>query len=117
MTLTAAKSIPFISGGTNFNAIFQRANRAYDRIVILSDMQGWVGGGAPVQPFKDYQKRFNVAPRVYSFDLKGYGTLQFLQERVYCLAGWSDRVFEMMQKLDRDPEALVRDVDAVPLEA
>ena len=115
-TLTAAQSIPFISGGTNFNAIFQRANRAYDRIVILSDMQGWIGGGAPVQPFADYQKRYGVASRIYSFDLKGYGTLQFPQERVYCLAGWNDRVFEMMQKLDRDPQALVREVETVLLE-
>ena len=55
----------------------------------------------------------SVPPRM---DLKGYGTLQFPQERVYCLAGWSDRVFEIMQKLDRDPEALVRDVESVPLE-
>jgi hypothetical protein len=116
-TLTAAQSIPFISGGTNFNAIFQRANRAYDRIVILSDMQGWVGGGAPIQAFADYQRRHAIEPRVYSFDLKGYGTLQFPQERVYCLAGWSDRVFEIMSKLDRDPEAFVREVEAVPLES
>ncbi len=114
-TLTAAASIPFAAGGTNFNAIFERANRAYDRIVILSDMQGWIGGGAPVQPFAAYQKRYAVAPRVYSFDLKGNGTLQFPQERVYCLAGWSDRVFEIMQKLDRDPEALVHEVESVPL--
>ncbi len=114
-TLTAAQSIPFASGGTNFNAIFQRANRAYDRIVILSDMQGWIGGGAPVQPFADYKVRHAVTPRVFSFDLLGCGTLQFPQERVYCLAGWSDRVFEMMQKLDRDPEALVRDVEAIEL--
>jgi 60 kDa SS-A/Ro ribonucleoprotein len=35
-----ARSIPFAQRGTNFNAIFQRANRAYDRIIILSDMQG-----------------------------------------------------------------------------
>ncbi len=115
-TLTAANGISFASGGTNFNAIFERANRAYDRIVILSDMQGWVGGGAPVQPFAAYQRRYNVAPRVFSFDLKGQGTLQFPQERVFCLAGWSDRVFEIMQKLDRDPEALVREVESVPLE-
>lgn len=114
-TLTAAAGIPFAAGGTNFNAIFERANRAYDRIVILSDMQGWIGGGAPVQPFAAYQKRYAVAPRVYSFDLKGNGTLQFPQERVYCLSGWSDRVFEIMQKLDRDPEALVHEVESVPL--
>jgi len=69
-----------------------------------------------VQPFADYKTRYSVTPRVFSFDLKGYGTLQFPQERVYCLAGWSDRVFEIMQKLDRDPEALVRDVESVPLE-
>lgn len=115
-TLTAANSIPFISGGTNFNAIFQRANRAYDRIIVLSDMQGWVGGGAPIQAFAEYQKKYDVAPRVYSFDLKGYGTLQFPQERVYCLAGWSDRVFEIMEKLDRDPHAMVREVEAISIE-
>jgi len=111
-----ANSIPFASGGTNFNAIYQRANRAYDRIVILSDMQGWVGDGSPVLSFAEYQKRYAIAPRVYSFDLKGYGTMQFPQERVYCLAGWSDRVFEIMQKLDRDPQALIHEVDSVPLE-
>ena len=114
-TLTAAQRIPFLSGGTNFNAIFQRANRAYDRIVILSDMQGWVGGGAPLRAFEDYKTRHAVTPRVFSFDLKGYGTLQFPQERVYALAGWSDRVFEVMQKLDHEPAALVREVEAVPL--
>ncbi|HWA25294.1 MAG TPA: TROVE domain-containing protein [Lacunisphaera sp.] len=116
-TLTAAASIPFISGGTNFNAIFERANRTYQRIVILSDMQGWIGGGAPVASFAAYQRLFSVEPRVYSFDLKGHGTMQFPQERVYALAGWSDRVFDIMQKLDRDPSALVREVEAVALEA
>jgi 60 kDa SS-A/Ro ribonucleoprotein len=114
-TLTSAQRIPFMSGGTNFNAIFQRANRAYDRIVILSDMQGWIGGGAPLRAFEDYKTRHAVTPRVFSFDLKGYGTLQFPQERVYALAGWSDRVFELMQKLDHEPAALVREVEAVPL--
>jgi len=114
-TLTAARRIPFVSGGTNFHAIFTRANRAYDRIVILSDMQGWIGGGAPVQSFAAYEARHGVAPRVFSFDLKGYGTMQFPQERIYCLAGWSDRVFEIVHKLDRDPAALVREVESVPL--
>lgn len=116
-TLTAARSIPFASGGTNFNAIFECANRAYDRVIVLSDMQGWIGGGAPLVPFADYQRRHAVQPRVFSFDLKGLGTLQLPQERVFCLAGWSDRVFELMQKLDRDPAALVREVEAVSLAA
>ena len=115
-TLTSARRIAFASGGTNFNAVFQRANKAYDRIVFLSDMQGWIGGGAPLGPLADYQRRYEVRPRIYSFDLKGLGTLQFPHERVYCLAGWSDRVLEILQKLDRDPEALVREVEAVSLD-
>lgn len=114
-TLSAAQAIPFISGGTNFNAIFTRANRAYDRIIILSDMQGWIGDGAPVRAFADYKTRHAVTPRVFSFDLKGYGTLQFPQERVVCLAGWSDRMLELLHKLDRDPDALLREVEAVEL--
>ncbi|AWI08934.1 hypothetical protein CKA38_06430 [Ereboglobus luteus] len=114
-TLTAAKSIPFAAGGTDFNAIFQCANRAYDRVIVLSDMQGWIGGGAPLAALADYERAHNASPRIFSFDLNGYGTLQFPRERVYCLAGWSDRVFEIMQKLDHDPRALVREVEAVEL--
>ena len=37
-----------VAGGTNFNAIFERAGTVYDRIVILSDMQGWMSGGQNV---------------------------------------------------------------------
>ncbi len=114
-TLTAAASIPFVSGGTNFHAIFQRANRAYDRIVVLSDMQAWVGDGAPVESFADYERRHRVEPRVFSWDLRGHGTLQFPAERVYALAGWSDRALELLPRLDRDPQALLREVEAVPL--
>jgi hypothetical protein len=115
-TLTAAESIPFAAGGTDFNAIFECANRAYDRVIVLSDMQGWIDGGAPNAAVAEYQNKYAAAPRIFSFDLQGYGTLQFPQERVYCLAGWSDRVFDIMQKLDRDPHALVREVEAVQLD-
>ena len=115
-TLSLAKCIPFKAAGTNFNAIFQHANRAYERIIILSDMQGWMGDGAPVKAFAGYEQRFSAKPLIYSLDLKGYGTLQFPQERVFCLAGWSERVFDVMHKLDRDPAALVREVEAIPLD-
>lgn len=114
-TLSAADSIPFVAGGTNFNAIFQRANRAYDRVVVLSDMQAWVGGGAPVESFAAYRRRHRVEPRVFSWDLRGCGSLQFPAEGVYALAGWSDRALELLPRLDRDPQALLREVEAIPL--
>jgi hypothetical protein len=35
--------------GTNFHCIFQTANRGYDRIIILSDMQALISEIAAVE--------------------------------------------------------------------
>lgn len=113
--LTIAKSIPFIGGGTNFHSIFQTANRAYDRVVILSDMQGWVGYNSPVREFNDYKTRLGCSPFIYSFDLQGYGTLQLPESKVFCLAGFSDKVFDIMKLLESDKQALVNEIKKVEL--
>lgn len=101
--------------GTNFNAIFQTAKRKYDRIVILSDMQGWMGGGAPNKAFEAYKARTGAEPFVYSFDLQGYGSLQFPEPKVFALAGFSEKVFDLMGMLERDPAALVKEIERVEL--
>ncbi len=101
--------------GTNFNAIFQTAKRKYDRIVILSDMQGWMGGGAPTKAFEAYKARTGAEPFVYSFDLQGYGSLQFPEPKVFALAGFSEKVFDLMGMLERDPAALVKEIERVEL--
>ena len=106
------------AGGRNFNSVFRRAKRAYDRIVILTDMQGWMSdgynvGGAPTKAFADYRERTSADPHVYSFDLQGYGTLMFPAHNVYALAGFSETVFDVMALLERDRNALVREIEAV----
>ena len=103
------------SAGTNFHSIFNRADRAYDRIIILSDMQGWIGGHTPVQTFGAWKARHRADPKVFSFDLKGYGTLQFPERQVFCLAGFSDKTMDTLKMLDTDPGALIRQIEAVPL--
>lgn len=100
-------------GGTDFRAIFARASLPYDRIVILSDMQGWVGYDAPTGAFEEYVRRVGKRPRVYSLDLAGMGTLQFPQAQVYALAGFSERIFDVMAALEQDRSALVSRIDAV----
>jgi hypothetical protein len=40
--MSIRSSFRYSGGGTNFKSIFQKANKKYDRIIILSDMQGWV---------------------------------------------------------------------------
>ncbi len=116
-TLTLAKAIAARApgGGTNFHAIFQTARAAYDRIILLSDMQGWMGHDAPVASFKAYRNRTAADPKVFSFDLNGYGTLQFPERNIYCLAGFSDKTLQTMKFLEEDQHALMREIEAIAL--
>lgn len=103
------------SAGTNFHSIFQRAQRGYDRVIILSDMQGWIGGHAPTSTFAEWKARYRCDPKVFSFDLNGYGTLQFPERDVYALAGWSDKALETLQFLDSDKRALINEIEKIQL--
>lgn len=103
------------SGGTNFHSIFETAKRAYDRIIILSDMQGWIGHYAPTKSFSAYKKRTGANPFIYSFDLQGYGSMQFPANNVFCLAGFSDKVLDIMQLLETDRQALISEIEKVEL--
>ncbi len=116
-TLTLAREIVRHAplGGTNFPAIFEQAKAAYDRIVILSDMQGWIGHHAPTAAFAAYKQRCGADPRVFSFDLAGYGTLQFPERNVFCLAGYSDKALQTMRFLEEDKHALLREIEAIEL--
>lgn len=109
------------SRGTDFHSIFQLAQKPYARIIILSDMQAWMTsadgyfnvGGNPAASFADYKGRSGAKPHVYSWDLAGLGTLQFPEERVYALAGFSEKVFDLMALLEQDKQALLNTIEAV----
>ncbi len=103
------------AGGTNFQSIFEKANQAYDRIIILSDMQAWVNYNVPTDVFNKYKKRYGTNPYIYSFDLNGYGSLQFPENKVFALAGFSDKVFDLMSLLETDRNALVNEIEKVEL--
>lgn len=115
-TIGLMEAFRFQSGGTNFHSIFQVANKRYDRIVILSDMQGWVGHQTPAQAFQEYKRRMAADPFIYSFDLRGYGTMQFPEKKVAALAGFSDKVFELMGLMEQGPGALIGKINAVELQ-
>jgi 60 kDa SS-A/Ro ribonucleoprotein len=116
-TLTLAQAIEqkAMGGGTNFHSIFATAKRAYDRVIILSDMQGWIGHYTPKVAYDAWKQRTKANPKVYSFDLAGYGSLQFPESQVYCLAGFSDQTMDTLQRLESDPRALLRMIEAVEL--
>lgn len=112
-TITIANSIRFASGGTNFRAIFQVANKKYDRVFILSDMQGWIGHETPTFEFNAYKKATSANPFVYSFDLNSYGTMQFPENNVFCIAGFSEKIFDTIKLLETDKQALFKAIQSV----
>jgi len=112
---TISNQLHFNGGGTDFHCIFNKINKPYDRLIILSDMQGWVGYHTPKAEFDQYCKRSNCHPNIFSFDLNGAGTLQFPENKIYALAGFSDKVFEIMGMLEEDRQALIHKIESVEL--
>jgi hypothetical protein len=112
-TITITNSLMFEGESTDFNSIFPVANKKYDRVIILSDMQGWVGNKAPVSSYQDWKKRTGSDPFLYSFDLTNYGTLQFPENKILCLAGFSNEIFNIMSLLEKDKNALVNEVKKI----
>ena len=116
-TLTTAKRIEDKAryAGTNFHAIFEKARKGYDRILILSDMQAWMGYDTPAETFKKYRKRTGDSPKVYTFDFAGHGTLQFPERDVFCLAGFSDKTMDTLRFLEEDKSALMQEIEAIEI--
>jgi hypothetical protein len=104
-----------VGHGTDFKAIFNKIGKSYDRIVIFSDMQGWMGYNCPKDAFKEYKRRTGADPFIYSVDLAGYGSLQFPETKVATMAGFSEKMFEVMAMAETDPQALINRVRAVEL--
>ena len=106
--------------GTNFQSIFERANAPYDRIVIFSDMQAWEtrqncsfygsmynDTSIPTKALAEYRQRHKVNSHIFSIDMSGYGSLQFPENRVYAMAGFSEKIFDVMALFEQDREALI----------
>jgi hypothetical protein len=114
-TLASTIEAAATGGGTDFHVIFRDAKKAYDRVILLSDMQAWVGHNTPATDLAAYKRKFSCDPRIFSFDLNGHGTLQFPEHKVYALAGFTDAVLGTLKNLEKDPAALVHAIEEIEL--
>ena len=103
------------SRGTNFHAPFQRAVKAYDRMIFLSDEQGWIEYDTPVNDLRRYERVYNCKSYIYSWDLSGYGNMQFPEDRVIALAGFSDRIFDLMRNAETDKSVMLHAIEEIEL--
>lgn len=92
--------------GTEFNSIFTKLGKNYDRVFVISDMQG-----------ASYLERATYKDaHIYSIDICGYGTTMFKPgNKVYSLFGYSADIYELVKKVEIDPKAIIKEIEAIEI--
>lgn len=120
-TLDSVKLLDHTTGGTNFESIFDliiKERKRYDRIFILSDMMAWIQTNwSPKTMLEKYKAIMSTDPFIYSFDLKGQGTTQFdTGGKVVQVAGYSEKIFDIIKLAETDKEALLKTIESYPIQ-
>ena len=93
-------------------------NQVVDKVMVFTDCQLWNtynGGESMDTVWKRYKK---MAPnaKLYLFDLAGYGNtpLNVQRDDVYLVAGWSDKIFNVLSAIEEGSNA-VKLINAITL--
>ena len=86
-------------------------HRVMDKVMLFTDCQLWDSDWADEHIAESWDRyKREVAPdaRLYIFDLAGYGQSPVSMKRddVYCIAGWSDKVFDILAAVERGKSAI-----------
>ena len=85
-------------------------NIVMDKVMMFTDCQMWNSYGTGETIRKEWDKYKKIAPnaKLYLFDLNGYGNtpLNIVREDVALIAGWSDRIFEMLEAIENGSNAI-----------
>ncbi|WP_342648698.1 TROVE domain-containing protein [Mucilaginibacter sp. CSA2-8R] len=91
-----------------------------DKVMLFTDGQLWNNTGHESENIQtlwlQYKNQVATGAKLYLFDLQCYGQtpLRIAQNGVYLLSGWSDKIFEVLDALDRGSTA-VSEIDNVEL--
>jgi 60 kDa SS-A/Ro ribonucleoprotein len=84
--------------------------KVVDKVMLFTDCQLWnsTGGTDNIADLWKAYKRLAPDAKLYLFDLAGHGTvpLQVLREDVFLIAGWSDKVFDVLKAVENGSDAL-----------
>ena len=89
------------------------SRRKMDKVMFFTDMQMWDshGGRSHLATSWDRYKK-QVAPKasMYLFDLTGYGStpLQVKRNDVFLIAGWSDKIFDVLNAIEKGGDAIAK---------
>ncbi len=87
-----------------------RKNQQVDKVMLFTDAQMW-NSTMTFNSFAGSWKKYKrIAPqaKLYLFDLAGYGQqpIDIRENDVYLLAGWSDKIFDLLDALENKETAL-----------
>lgn len=88
-----------------------REGRAMDKVLIFTDLQLWdsyYGGNTLKNSWIRYKKQVAPQAKLYLFDLVGYGQtpLSIQRDDVYLMAGWSDKIFDVLAAIEAGGNAI-----------
>lgn len=93
-------------------------NMIMDKIMIFTDCQLWNSKGGNTQLSDVWKEYKRIAPesKLYLFDLAGYGQvpLNIKDNDVHLIAGWSDKVFDILAAVENGGDAL-KEINAIEL--
>jgi 60 kDa SS-A/Ro ribonucleoprotein len=97
------------NSGTSFNSIFRTLNGKYDRVFVISDMQGGdsiIGNSS----YKTYVLTHGQ-PYVYSVNICGYATTMFkANDKLVNLFGYSKDIYEMIKTTEINPSQILDEI-------
>ena len=103
--------VGYSTNGFKVIEYLNQKKKVMDKVFFFTDLQMWNStyGNNHIQ--KEWLKyKRNVAPhaKLYLFDLMGHGQapLRLEQNDVHLIAGWSDKVFEVMHAIENGKKAL-----------
>lgn len=93
-----------------------KGKQQMDKVMMFTDLQLWNNRNDKkiADLWNDYKK---IAPnsKLYLFDLSGYGNtpLDITRNDVYLIAGWSDKIFDIISAIDNGGNALeeIREIE------
>ena len=97
--------VGYSTNGYKVIEYLNRENIVLDKVMMFTDCQMWDSYGNIHSIRKEWDKYKQIAPnaKLYLFDLSGYGTtpLNIIRDDVTLIAGWSDRIFEMLEAIEK----------------
>lgn len=102
--------VGYSTNGYKVIEYLNRENIVLDKVMMFTDCQMWDSYGNIHSIRKEWDKYKQIAPnaKLYLFDLSGYGTtpLNIIRDDVTLIAGWSDRIFEMLEAIEKGSSAI-----------